>query len=91
MFGDLRADLTLILDLPAPVGLARRRASAGANRFERMDAAYHERVREGFLAIARAEPGRCMVIDADPPAASVARAVRAAVQARLGLDLTVAE
>ena len=91
MFGDLRTDLTLILDLPAPVGLARRRASVGENRFERMDAAYHERVREGFLAIARAEPGRCVVIDADPSAASVARAVRAAVQARLGLDLTVAE
>ncbi len=69
MFGDLRPDLTLILDLPVAIGLARRRASAGENRFERMDAAYHERVREGFLAIARAEPARCVVIDADQPEA----------------------
>ncbi len=91
MFGDLRPDLTLILDLPVPIGLARRRASAGENRFERMNAAYHERVREGFLAIARAEPGRCVVIDASQPEASVARAVSAAVQLRLGLDLTIAE
>jgi dTMP kinase len=87
IFDDLRPDLTLILDLPAPTGLARRRADSGANRFERMDAAYHERVREGFLAIARAEPGRCKVIDAAPPAAVVANRVRAVVQDRFGLDL----
>ena len=52
-----------------------------------MDRAYHERVREGFLAIARAEPERCRVIDAAPPEALVARGVRAAVQERFGLDL----
>ncbi len=87
IFGDLRPDLTLILDLPAPTGLARRRAGAGANRFERMDRAYHERVREGFLAIAQAEPERCRVIDAAPSEALVAGRVRAAVQERFGLDL----
>ncbi len=91
VFGDLRPDLTLIMDLPPAIGLARRRASAGENRFERMDAAFHARVREGFLAIAGAEPERCVVIDADRPEASVARAVRSAVQARLGLDLAVVE
>jgi dTMP kinase len=91
IFGELRPDLTLILDLPAPTGLARRRADAGANRFERMDPAYHQRVREGFLAIARAEPERCTVIDAAPSEAVVAGHIRAAVQARFGLDLTVSE
>jgi dTMP kinase len=87
IFGEFRPDLTLILDLPAPTGLARRRAGAGANRFERMDPAYHERVREGFLAIARAEPERCKVIDAAPSEAVVASRVRAAVQERFGIDL----
>ncbi len=52
-----------------------------------MDAAFHERVREGFLALARAEPERCKVIDAAPSAAVVANRVRAAVQERFGLDL----
>jgi dTMP kinase len=87
VFGEFRPDLTLILDLPAAAGLERRRAGAGANRFERMDPDYHERVRAGFLAIARAEPERCRVIDAAPPAAVVASQVGAVVQARFGLDL----
>jgi dTMP kinase len=87
IFGAFRPDLTLILDLPAPAGLARRRAGAGANRFERMDPAYHERVREGFLLIARAEPERCQVIDAALPEAVVASRVRATLQERFGIDL----
>jgi dTMP kinase len=90
IFGDLRPDLTLILDLPVAAGLARRRAAAGGNRFEQMDSAYHERVREGFLALARAEPERCRVIDALPPEDRVASRIRAAVQERFGLDLGAA-
>lgn len=87
VLGDLQPDLTLVLDLPAPVGLARRRASAGENRFERMAEDYHERVRAGFLAIARDAPGRCVVIDASPSEETVARRIRAAVDGRFGLDL----
>jgi thymidylate kinase len=45
-------------------------------------------VREGFLTIARAAPERCVVIDATQPEAAVASRVRAAVHARLGLDLS---
>ncbi len=86
VFGELCPDLTLILDLPVATGLARRQAGAGANRFERMDRDYHERVRAGFLAIGRAEPGRCQVIDAAPAAAVVASQVRAAVEAHFGLE-----
>jgi dTMP kinase len=88
VFGDLEPDLTLVLDCPVPVGLARRRASAGGNRFEQMAEDYHERVREGFLAIAQGAPERCVVIDATQPEAVVASRVRAAVHARLDLDLT---
>jgi dTMP kinase len=86
--------LTLILDLPAATGLARadtrRRAASGTqskDTFEARDLAFHERLRNGFLAIARSEPGRCAVVDADALPADVTRSVLAAVTARLGVRL----
>ncbi len=78
-------DLTLILDLPVEIGLARARARAGQElRFEAMDTAFHERLRQGFLAIAAAEPQRCAIIDADQSIDAVHAAIVAAVSARLG-------
>jgi dTMP kinase len=73
----LAPNLTLVLDIPVEVGLARateRRVAKGeaADRFERESVAFHERVREAFLAIAAAEPGRCRVVDADAPSFVVA-------------------
>jgi dTMP kinase len=86
--GDFAPDLTLILDLPVEEGLARAaRRSGSADRFERLDHAFHERLRNGFRQIAAAEPQRCMLIDASSDAASVHRAVLAAVAARLSVAL----
>jgi dTMP kinase len=83
-------DLTLILDLPAGEGLARLIGRAGAaDRFERLDQAFHERLREGFRLIAAAEPERCVAIDASADPAAVHRAVLAAVRARLGVALPI--
>lgn len=82
--GDVRPDLTLVLDLPVDAGMARARAGA-EDRYERMDRAFHDRVRAGFLAIAAAEPGRCVVIDASRSLDDVHAAVRAAVAERLGV------
>jgi dTMP kinase len=83
--GALKPDLTLILDLPAEEGLARAGARAGGeDRYERMDPAFHERVRQGFLAIAERETGRCVVIDASRGAAVVAAELLECVLARLG-------
>ena len=65
--GRTQPDLTVILDVPVEVGLARaaRRSKGGApDRFERDDVALHEARRQAFLAIAKAEPRRCVVIDA---------------------------
>ena len=60
----LHPDLTIILDLPVEVGLARK-APGDVTRFEaEYDLAFHRRVRDGFLAIADAEPDRVAVIDA---------------------------
>lgn len=72
-------DLTILLDLPVDVGLARK-APGDMTRFEtEFDSAFHERVRSGFLALASAEPGRFIVIDAtagvDDVAARIAEAV----------------
>ena len=64
--GNFRPDRTLILDMPVEQGLARAasRGDAGQDRYERMGAAFHQRLRQGFLDIAADEPGRCRVIDA---------------------------
>jgi dTMP kinase len=60
-----RPDLTIILDLPAEEGLKRSGNRANTERrYESMPFAFHERLRQGFQAIARLEPDRCHVIDA---------------------------
>ena len=64
--GDLQPDCTLLLDLPVAVGLARARGRSGnaADRFESEVEAFFERVRAGYLTVARREPQRIRVIDA---------------------------
>ncbi|MEE8444729.1 MAG: dTMP kinase [Alphaproteobacteria bacterium] len=80
--GDFKPDLTLILDLPVEQGLSRTHArGTGEDRYERMDAAFHHRLRDGFLDIARRAPDRCAVIDAsrgiEQVAAEIERLTRA--------------
>lgn len=83
--GDFRPDLTLILDLPVEVGLARAAARRGTEtRYESLPRAFHDRVRTGFLEIARREPERCVVIDSNREAEHVAQDVVRAVTERLG-------
>jgi dTMP kinase len=75
---DLEPDLTLMLDLPVTLGLARasgRRGKENADRFEREEVEFFERVRDEFLAIAAREPDRVRVIDAKPSVDEVARAI----------------
>lgn len=85
-----RPDLTLILDLLPETGLTRARMrserggrEATPDRFESEAIGFHLRLREAFRAIAQAEPGRCVLIDAEPAAEAVAMAIREAVTARL--------
>jgi dTMP kinase len=81
---DTRPDLTLILDLPVEQGLERAGLRGGAEaRFEAKGLPFHQRLREGFLAIARAEPNRCVVLDATQPPGAVSDAVWSAVAMRL--------
>jgi len=87
VLGGFQPDLTLILDLPVTEGLRRSEDRGGENRYERMDAAFHERLRLGFLDIAKHEPQRCVVVDATRPMEAVSEAIAAAVGSRLSVSL----
>jgi dTMP kinase len=65
--GETRPNLTLVFDLDPVIGLerARSRGAGSEDRFERKGLAFHQRLREGFLEIAKAYPVRCRVIDAN--------------------------
>jgi dTMP kinase len=84
--GDLAPDLTLILDVPVELGLERvklRRGEAKPDRFESENVEFHQKLRDAYLAIAAAEPERCLVIDASGPKEAVARKIWNAVGTRL--------
>ncbi len=84
--GANRPDLTLILDLSPDVGLKRaaeRRQTGPADRFESEGLPFHQTLRRAFLDIAAAEPGRCVVIDADRSEQEVGAAIWSAVETRL--------
>lgn len=88
---DTVPDVTIVLDLPASDGLTRaqgrndRASPAGAepDGYEGRPLSYHERLRDGFLMIATAEPERCVVIDAMQPQEEVAEQVWGATEMRL--------
>jgi dTMP kinase len=84
--GDLKPDLTIILDLPVEIGLARaaaRRGSATPDRFESEKLGFHQGLREAYRKIAAEEPARCVLIDANSDPDTVASRVWAALRERL--------
>jgi dTMP kinase len=85
--GDFAPDLTVILDLPVEIGLARAAARSAADRFERLDRDFHEKLRQGFRQIAVDDPTRCILIDASGDPQTVHLAVVAAVEHRLGVAI----
>lgn len=83
MIGAPKPDLTLILDLDPALGLERARGRAGGeDRFEKKGAAFHARVRGAFLAIAQAEPQRCVVLDASLPPGVLAAMAWSAIETK---------
>jgi dTMP kinase len=73
--GDLKPDLTFILDVPVEIGLKRAAARRGSNapdRFESEDVRFHQELLEGYRDIAAAEPDRCVLIDATADVDTVA-------------------
>ena len=84
-----RPDLVLVLDIPVELGLRRAAARSGAaamdDRFDSESAAFHTAVRNGFLELARREPGRFAVVDASPPPEEVTQSILEAIHARLAI------
>jgi dTMP kinase len=72
--GGRTPDLTILLDMDPMAGLSRRARSA--DRLEAEPADFHLRVRAGFQALARAEPARYLVLDADRPPAEITREIQ---------------
>jgi dTMP kinase len=77
-------DLTIVLDVPEAVAAERMRRRGGdADRYERLDAAFHARVRQGFRDIAATNPNRCELLDASGDIPAVHTAIMTAVWTRL--------
>ncbi len=84
--GPFRPDLTLILDLPVDMGLARAGQRAGnENRYERMGLPFHQRLRDAFLDIAARDPDRCTLVDAGQGLDAVTDAIWTVVARRFNL------
>ena len=82
--GGLQPDLTLLLDVDAETGLRRRQKGGGEwNRLDAYALEFHRRVRDGYLEMARQEPGRWRLVDATQPWEQVQQALRQAIQKRL--------
>lgn len=84
--GDLKPDLTVILDVPVEVGLQRaaaRRGSGAPDRFEAEDLAFHRKLRDAYREIAANDPQRCVMIDADTDLDMVAARIWAALHDRV--------
>jgi dTMP kinase len=84
--GNLKPNLTFILDVPPEVGLERankRRGAALADRFEAESLAFHEKLRDAYLHLAASEPDRCVLIDARQSPAAVATRIWDVVAKRL--------
>jgi dTMP kinase len=84
--GDLKPDLTIILDIPVEIGLQRAAARRGAgapDRFEAEDTGFHQKLRDAYRQIATEEPQRCALIDANADAGTVAARVWTALRERL--------
>lgn len=85
--GDRKPDLTIVLDLDPRIGLARTTKRTGLegkeNRFENFDISFHDRLRNGYLELAKAEPDRFAVISAEPTMEEIFEQIKQTIQARI--------
>ena len=93
--GNMQPDMTIILDLPIKVGLARaeersvqndNKIKNGEDRYERMDTAFHERLRKGFLTIAKNNRKRCVVIDTTRKIKEIQMTIKKLVFEKFGIS-----
>lgn len=82
--GNLRPDLTILLDVPTDIGLGRAGQRGVLDRFEREERDFFERVRKAYLAAAARDPKRIRIVDASADEAEVTRRIAAILQERFG-------
>lgn len=94
--GEFQPDLTFIFDIDAEKGLSRSlkqlavtadKNESTEDRYERMGVPFHNRLRQGFLEIAKRFPGRCVVIDASQDIATIHGQLLKVIETRLGMSL----
>ncbi|HEY0908973.1 MAG TPA: dTMP kinase [Bradyrhizobium sp.] len=84
--GDLKPDLTFVLDVPVEIGMQRaaaRRGTGAPDRFEAEDFRFHQQLREAYRQIAASEPQRCVLVDASADPGTVAATIWTALRERL--------
>lgn len=81
--GGLTPDLTVLLDVDPAIGLRRKKNVGEWNRLDAYELEFHRRVRDGYLELAREDPGRWVVLDAGQPREMVQSALRQVILARL--------
>jgi dTMP kinase len=82
--GGLQPDLTVLMDVSAETGLARRASDGSWNRLDADAVDFHRRVQAGYHSLAKADPGRWAVVDANPGVEAVQAALLEVVAGRLG-------
>jgi dTMP kinase len=92
--GGLTPDLTVMIDLDVRLGLERKRRASRSgeddlNRIDLRDDSYHERVREGFLALAALEPERFLVVDGTGPPEQISEQIWARVSRLMGVPAEI--
>jgi dTMP kinase len=80
--GGLQPDATILLDCSVETGLARVGRRGAGDRFETEQKPFHEKVRQGFLTLAQAEPDRWVIVDGERDEETIAGEIRAAARAR---------
>ena len=88
--GDFKPDLTIVLDIDPKIGLERsfnkaKNMDVKELRFEGRELEFHNNMRQGFLEIAKAEPGRCVVLDANKTIEELHGDIVKVINERLGL------
>jgi dTMP kinase len=84
--GGLKPDLTILLDVDVEIGLRRKELKGEWNRLDAYNLEFHQRVRQGYLQLVRAEPQRWEVIDASQPPTQVQNEIRRVVTERLQIN-----
>ena len=83
---DIKPDLTIILDVDVEIGLGRRDRAGNVGRFEMKGREFHQKVRDGFGAIAALEPERIVIVPAEDDPDTVAAKIRTVVTKRFDLE-----